>query len=266
VPLPTQNAFPNIEPPMLRLRSQHAIELIGGRNKVSLEDVVRLKHSYRMLLADRVKADLLSAVRATKPTGDVAAAVALLQRWNNTAAPESRGATLFEVWWGRYAQGRDDEVLFAQPWTQTRPLETPRGLSEPARAAEAFAWAVEEAVRRYGSFDVTWGDVHRVRRGGVDVPVGGCPGRLGCFRVLNFTRDTDGKLVANSGDGWVLAVEFGDVPRAYSVLAYGESPRPESPWHADQAETFARGEMKKVAFTERDVDRQAVTRYRPGER
>jgi acyl-homoserine-lactone acylase len=62
----------------------------------------------------------------------------------------------------------------------------------------------------------------------------------------------------------VLAVEFTDVPRAYSVLAYGQSPRPESPWHADQAEMFARGEMKRVAFTARDIDAGAVQRYRPG--
>jgi hypothetical protein len=27
---------------------------------------------------------------------------------------------------------------------------------------------------------------------------------------------------------------------------------------------FARGEMKKVAFTEKDVTEQAVKRYRPG--
>jgi acyl-homoserine-lactone acylase len=113
---------------------------------------------------------------------------------------------------------------------------------------------------------VAWGEVHRVRRGNVDVPVGGCTGAIGCFRVLQFARDTDGKLVANGGDGWVLAVEFTDVPRAYSVLAYGQSPRPDSPWHADQAAMFARGEMKKVAFTGKDVDAQAVMRYRPGER
>jgi acyl-homoserine-lactone acylase len=70
--------------------------------------------------------------------------------------------------------------------------------------------------------------------------------------------------VASGGDGWVLAVEFGDVPRAYSVLAYGQSARPESPWHADQAAMFARGELKRVAFTESDVMKGAVTRYRPG--
>ena len=200
-PVNTANAYPNMEPPMLHLRSQHAIALIDNNRKMSLEDVVRLKHSYRMLLADRVKPDLVTAVRGATPTGDV--------------------------------------------------------------AAEAFVWAVEETARRHGRWDVAWGDVHRVRRGAVDVPVGGCSGQMGCFRVLTFARDADGKL---SADGWVLAVEFGAVPRAYSVLGYGESPEPASPWHADQAAMFARGELKRVAFTARDVDAQAVARYRPGER
>jgi acyl-homoserine-lactone acylase len=258
--------YPNVEPPMLRLRSQHAIELVGNGKKFSLEDVIRLKHSYRMLLADRVKADLVTAVKATEPAGDAAAALALIQRWDNTAAPDSRGAMLFEIWYQRYSQGQQPPAIFAQAWSESDPLKTPRGLADPARAAEAFAWAVEETARRHGRWDVAWGEVHRVRRGAVDVPVGGCSGALGCFRVLGYARDPDGKLAANTGDGWVLAVEFGETPRAYSVLAYGQSPNPESLWHADQAAMFARGEMKKVAFTARDVDAQAVTRYRPGEK
>ena len=39
---------------------------------------------------------------------------------------------------------------------------------------------------RHGRWDVAWGEVHRVRRGTVDVPVGGCSGAMGCFRVLTF--------------------------------------------------------------------------------
>jgi acyl-homoserine-lactone acylase len=262
----TVNVYQNIEPPMLRLRSQHAIQLIGGDRKVSLEEVIRLKHSYRMLLADRVKPDLLAAVKATRPAGEVARAAALLRRWNNTAAPESRGATLFEIWFLRYAQGRQGSDVFAHEWSVADPLRTPRGLADPVGAAAAFNWAVEETARRHGRWDVAWGDVHRVRRGTVDVPVGGCSGLMGCFRVLGFAREADGKLAANTGDGWVLAVEFGDTPRAYSVLAYGESSQSASPWYADQAAMFARGEMKKVAFTARDVEATAVIRYRPGER
>jgi acyl-homoserine-lactone acylase len=264
-PIDTTNAYPNFEPPSLSLRSQLAIELIGGDDKLTLEDVVRRKHSYRMLLADRVKADLVAAVKAANPTGDVAAALKLLQRWNDTAAPKSKGAVLFDVWWQRYSQGRADSLRFAHVWSAADPLHTPRGLADHARAAESFAWAVAETARRHGRWDATWGDVHRVRRGAVDVPVGGCSNALGCFRVLTYARDADGKLVAEGSDGWILAVEFGDVPRAYSVLAYGESSRTDSPWYADQAKLFARGELKKVAFTEHDVDAQVVMRYRPGE-
>ncbi len=264
--LDTGNPYPNLEAPSLSLRSQHALELVGGREKLTLEDVVRRKHSYRMLLADRVKPDLVAAVKATNPSGDVAAALALLERWENTSEPGSRGGTLFEVWWQRYAQGLADSLRYARRWTASDPTRTPAGLSDHARAADAFAWAVGEATRRYGRWDVTWGEVHRVRRGGVDVPVGGCAGALGCFRVLNFSREPDGKLAANGGDGWVLAVEFTDVPRAYSVLAYGQSPDSQSRWHADQAERFARGDLKRVAFAEQEIDAQAVLRYRPGER
>lgn len=263
-PVNLVNAYENIEPPSLRLRSQRAIQLIDNNRRLSLEDVVRLKHDYRMLLADRVKPDLVRAVSASAPAGVTADALRVLRRWRNDVAPDSRGAVLFEIWWARYSQGRTDAQRFATVWQDTDPVRTPRGLADPARAVEAFAWAAEETMRRHGALDVAWGDVYRVRRGAVDVPVGGCPGALGCFRVLGFTRASDGKFEANTGDGWVLAVEFGDEPRAYSVLAYGQSPKADSPWHADQAAMFAKGEMKKVAFLPKDVDRQAVRRYRPG--
>jgi len=271
-PVVTKNKYPNFEEPELSLRGQLALQLVGGDEKFSLEDVIKLKHSYRMLLADRVKNDLVAAVKATNPSGDIASAVDLLERWDNTASPDSRGSALFEIWWFNYSGIRpNNNVLlpnaqrFAKIWSVEDPYNTPRGLADPARAVESFKWAIEETKKRYGNFDIAWGDVHRVRRGKVDVPVGGCGNDLGCFRILSFARETDGKLAANGGDGWVLAVEFGDTPRAYSVLAYGESRLPNSPWYSDQAEMFAKGEMKKVAFTEADVNAQAVVRFRPGQ-
>jgi acyl-homoserine-lactone acylase len=272
-PANIKNAYPNFEEPELSLRAQLAIQLVDSNEKLSLEDVIRLKHSYRMLTADRVKNDLINAVKATKPTGDIAAGIELLEEWNNTAAPDSRGSTLFEEWWATYSGIRrpertayPNEKRFAQVWTAADPFNTPRGLADAARAVESFITAVAEVQRRYGKLDVTWGDVHRVRRGPVDVPVGGCGNDLGCFRVLGFAREPDGKLAANSGDGWILAVEFSDKPKAVSVLAYGESRLAGSPWFADQAEMFARGEVKKVAFTSAEIDRQSVVRYRPGEK
>lgn len=269
--IPASKYPDNFPQPVLGLRSQHGIELIGGKQKFSLEDVVKLKHSYRALLADRVKGELLAAVRAASPTAAVDSAARLLEQWDNTVSPESRGSSVFELWWQRYQMTAQvppgasrSAYLFAQQWDAKAPLATPRGLADPQRAAAAFTWAVEQAVQRYGRWDVAWGEVHRVRRGGVDEPVGGCPGSMGCFRVLSYATDPDNRLRASVGDGWVLAVEFGKVPRAYSVLAYGNSSKPDSPHYADQAAMFARGEMKPVAFTEADIEKTTIRRYRPG--
>lgn len=255
----------NFPEPELRLRSQHSLLLIDNNRKYTLEEIVALKHSYRMILADRVKADLLAAVRASNPDSTVLAATAMLEKWDNTAAPASRGGVLFATWWARMTpQGTPPDSVMAELWDPSRPLLTPRGLRDPGKAAEAFKWAVTETARRFGSADVAWGDVHRVRVGTVDVPVGGCSGVLGCFRVLNFRNDPDGKRAVAGGDGWVIAVEFTDVPKSYSVLAYGQSPRPESPYHSDQAAMFAKGEMKRVLFTDADIEKGTEKRYRPG--
>lgn len=269
----------NMRENQLRLRSQHSLELIHGKQKYSLEEVVRLKHSMRMILADRVKGDLIAAVRAASPSAEVSRAIELIEKWDNTVAPESRGGVLFETWWTRYVRlapqapasaaaagfSAEASALFREPWTPKQPATTPQGLADQKRAAEAFTWAVEETKRRFGAWDVAWGEVHRVRRGDVDVPVGGCSGLLGCFRVLGFQEQADGKRAANTGDGWILAVEFTSPVRAYSVLAYGQSNDPKSPYYSDQAALFARGELKPVAFTEAEIEEQLVRRYRPGE-
>ena len=257
------------------LRSQHSVLLIESRPRHSLEDVVELKHSYGMLLANRVKDDLIRAVRARKtaPSEELRRAVNLLEAWDNTVAPESRGAVLFTEWWRLYTEaltidipgeGTEDGEFFAEAWTPEAPMEAPRGLADPLLAARLFEDAMASTTRRFGAWDVAWGQVHRVRRGPVDEPVGGCEGRMGCFRVLNFSEDSDGKRRISGGDGWVLAVELTDPPRAYSILGYGQTSKDSSPHYADQARMFAQGQMKPVFYTRESVEQAAIRRYRPG--
>lgn len=267
--------FPsNFSRPALGFRSQLSLRLATQMPKMSLEDVVKLKHSYRMLAGERLADDLITAVRASAQSPAVTSALAMIERWDRTTAPASQGGVLFEVWYNRHLQGGEAmrgspmaermRRTFATPWNPAAPMDTPDGLSDHPRAAADFVWAVDEVTRRYGRVDVAWGEVHRVRRGSVDAPVGGCTGALGCFRVVQYTEAADGKRIARGGDGWVLAVEFTPVPRAYSVLAYGHSANADSPYHDAQAAMFARGEMKPVPYAEADVERATVRRYRPG--
>src|SRR5699024_526316 len=277
--------FPDHFPePRYRLRSQYSDQLINNDKKFSLEDIVELKHSMGMLLTNRVKEDLVAAVRDMEPTGEVADAIQLIEEWDNSVAKDSRGGLLFKTWWWRYVDQADPndnvestpesagfsagpEALFTEPWSPDRPVETPRGLANPDLAVEAFKWAVDETKDRYGAWDLKWGEVHRARIGDKDLPVGGCTGSLGCFRVLWFIEHPkdEQKRVVRGGDGWVLAVEFGDTPRAYSVLAYGQSIKEDSPHYNDQLELFTNNEMKRVVFTEQKIKEQLVREYHPGE-
>lgn len=107
--------------------------------------------------------------------------------------------------------------------------------------------------------------MHRWRNAKVDLPLSGGPGTAGCFRVLDFRNDADGKRVANTGDSFVFAVEFSEPPRAYSVLAYSQSELPDSPYYADQAPLFSANKMKRTAFTEAEDQQQLIKAYRPGQ-
>ncbi|MGW8266141.1 MAG: penicillin acylase family protein [Longimicrobiales bacterium] len=264
-PLSPERYPDNFPEPRLRFRQQNSLELVHNDRILSLEDVVALKNSMKMILADRVKDDLVAAVRGRDPGGEASEAIELVAAWDNTVGRESRGSTLFEVWADRYFAVTDTAVQFRDPWSRSDPTRTPRGLGDMEGAADAFEWAVEEMRSRFGSWDVAWGEVHRIRAGDKDIAVGGCASALGCFRVLGYVPDEDGKYRVYRGDGWVLAVEFSDPPRAYSILAYGNSNREDSPYFYDQAELFADNRMKKVAFTEEDILGDLVRRYRPGE-
>jgi acyl-homoserine-lactone acylase len=256
----------NFPEPRLRLRSQKSLELIHNDRIFSLEEIVALKNSMGMLLADRVKDDLMAAVQETIPSPEVAEALELLADWDNRVALDSRGATLFEIWANRFFATTEPDDWYRDRWTAEDPARTPRGLGDREAAVEAFLWAIEETRERFGSWDISWGETHRIRAGDLDIPVGGCGGDLGCFRVLGFADDTDGKYRAARGDAWVFAVEFGETPRAYSVLLYGNSNQEDSPYFYNQAEMFADNRMKVVAFTEEEIERDLLKRYRPGAR
>ena len=63
---------------------------------------------------------------------------------------------------------RDPEAfnaLFDEPWSSASPFESPVGLSDERNAVAVLEEAAEEVVARYGSMDVPWGDVVRLRYG-----------------------------------------------------------------------------------------------------
>lgn len=257
----------------LALRPQLALDLLGGKAKYSVQDVLDLKFNTRMLLAERVLPDLLSALRAeAMPSEEARAALETLQRWDRRVAADSRGAVLFKRFWDSYAESIPQP--YAVPWNENEPTATPRGLADPAIAISH----VEEAVRwtraHYGTEAVAWGDVHRLRLGGYDLPGDGADGSYGTFRVMRYAEAADGKQVVGItdkgppavgfGDNWIMLLEFDKPVRAWSVLGQGQSGDPTSPHSGDQIRLFQAHELRPIWFTEDEIRKNLERSYRPG--
>ena len=258
----------------LLLRSQMSLEMLEGQQKFSLEDVKRLKYQSRMMVADRVKPDLIKAIRAVEnPSADLKRGLAIIEAWDNSVSRDSRGSVLFKKFWDAYAQ--ENKTPYAIAWDVNNPAKTPRGLSDAKLAVRLFEEAVKWTKKTYGSEDVAWGEVHRLRLGETDLPVGGESGLYGVFRVVQYAAAPDGKLVIGSvekgkpmqggGDGWIFAVEFSKPVVAYSVLAYGETSDTRSKHSTDQAALFANQQYKKALFSEAEIKANTERTYHPGQ-
>jgi acyl-homoserine-lactone acylase len=268
--------FPDdLTPNFNLLRQQHSLVMLDGDEKLSLADVLKRKYAMKLLLADRVKDDLLKLARGQTVDGvDLNEAVRVLEAWDNTAARESKGGLLFTECWEGYCKAvgvatpADVAKLYRVPWDEAQPAATPVGIRNEAAARAALAGAAKGLKAKYGKLDVAWGDVHRLRRGKLDVPIGGYAdqGRgvdFGPFRVIGYADARDGKRVGVGGDSYVFAVEFTTPPTAYSICAYSQSSDPQSPHHADQSALFAREEWKRAWFTEVDIAKNLERSYRP---
>jgi acyl-homoserine-lactone acylase len=258
-----RNAYAaEVFPTMNSLRSQMGLEMLEGDDSLTLEEIKEYKYNEKLLLADRVKASLIDAVRGQRADGiKLDAAADVLESWDNTVSVESRGSTLFVEFWKRYF-GKA-KPAYATPWTEAKPISTPFGIGDPQAARDALAFAIKRVEKRYGAIDVAWGDVHRFQRGDVDVPIGGLTTEYGAFRVIQYRAGKDGKQIPAFGDSYVFAVEFTTPPTAYSVLSYSQSGNPKSKHFSDQTKLFASGEWKKVRFTEDDIAAHTEKSYRP---
>ncbi|MBE3072245.1 MAG: penicillin acylase family protein [Acidobacteria bacterium] len=267
--------FPSyVERGELALRPQLAIQMLEARERFSPDDVVALKFTTRMLLADRVKPALLEAARAVAdPGADLKRGIELLAAWDNHAAAASVGALVFQRAWDTYRAGMPQP--YAVPWEATRPGDTPSGIADPARAVKALEDAVGWVRSTYGSEARTWGDAHRYRFGDIDLSGEGASGTYGMYRVQQFEPEPGGKRVAGwpvagsdaelsgFGDAWVLMVHFTQPVTAWSVLAYGQTTRRDSLHSRDQIRMFAARQLRPIWFTEVEIRAHLEREYRP---
>lgn len=117
--------------------------------------------------------------------------------------------------------------------------------------------AVSYMKDKYGSIEVPWGDVMRIRRGKYDVPCssGGPPGSgMSPLRAVGYRGpDDNGRFSGRSGQTCTTVVILrapGKV-ESYSAVPFGQSDDPDSPHYFDQArELFSKKKLKPTYYND----------------
>jgi acyl-homoserine-lactone acylase len=170
-----------------------------------------------------------------------------VRQWDYQVRKESAGATAFRYWRMEYGKLHPEAVgsneAYGAPTTEL----------EQRDAVQALRSAADYLKKTFGSTLVPWGQLLRLRRGDLDLPLDGDVGFFGgmeCMRATgNSTPGKDGRYVFSGGQVIPTVVEMTDPIQVWSIVPYGQSRRPESRHFADQAPLYSEGRMRPAWHT-----------------
>lgn len=203
---------------------------------------------------------------------DLQEACDVLEAWDGTYQPESRGAVLFrEVIHTRWinAELYESGRLGTTPFDQDDPLNTPAGLAtgtadDPSPGLRALA-AAQAKMRDNGlELDVELGDVQFVVRRGEAEPMGGALNFEGGVHSMWLGREAVSKIDEEPtipgpypltyGSSFMMVVTWEDgIPAGHSILGYGQSGDPESPRFDSQLSRMREGDWREIRFTAEQI-------------
>jgi acyl-homoserine lactone acylase PvdQ len=228
-------------------RGRRAVELLEAHPKLTIDQAKAIAmdiHADRCEVWQTQIREAAGAVDLSKPRKGVEPkelrqAMDKLVIWDGMMDQKSVGATLYRA---------------------LRTVAQERRLDEKSTAEariDAFAEAVAWLKTNHGTFEVPYGEVHRVRRGGRSWPISGGDSGAGDQTLRAISSNNEGKTyTGRAGQNWVQIVQFkpGAV-QSWSVTPYGQSDDPTSPHYTDQAEhLFSPGKMKPTWFRKGDLE------------
>ena len=125
--------------------------------------------------------------------------------------------------------------------------------------------AVEWSIKHYGTLNVKWGEILRLKRGQTDLPLSGGPDIV---RAI-YSKKEKNNRIGIAGDCYFQIVEWdqeGNVS-AESIHQFGSATLDSSSKHYDdQAQLFASHKMKPVLMNLDDIKLNLEKMYKPGDR
>jgi len=230
-------------------RPQQSASLLLNKKQLTIEELIRLKHSTKSSLFNRIRDDI-EGLRKINTDSLTNVALNVLKNWDGEFNADSKGAVLFINLFFSLEQGN----LFKVKWSAEKPLTTPDGFVSPETVLATLKGVSQNMLKTLGSLKVPYGSVFRIKLGTHEIPANGSFGSLGVFRTLAFSKGKDGKYYAFHGDGYVCATEFGDEIKAKVILGYGNASQPGNKHIGDQLELFSKKQMRDAWLSKSDIE------------
>ena len=181
---------------------------------------------------------------------DLTDAITLLQKWNRQSYLGNTIAPLFLLSWKYIAEYREELGL--------------SNLKDPVTEAQCvygLRKAKAELLKKYGRLEVEIGQVQRLIRGDISLPLGGSPDVLGAMLSV---EQKNGQYKGISGDSYVELVRFGpDGVEIESIHAYGSSTRKDNVHSTSQMQMFTEQKLKRMSLDKEEALKNAVRVYSP---
>lgn len=168
-----------------------------------------------------------------------------LRRYNLCTDARNRGAAL--------------AVLTAAPLLRASANSMPR--PDPVATLRNSAGLL---LSHFARLDPEWGEVNRLRRDNLDLPLSGAPDALRTIELAN--RKTVESMTAEAGDSFVLFSTWqrNGAWQAQSIVPYGNSRNSGTNRYDNQAVLYAREQLKSVPLDPSSLLAQATAIERPG--
>ena len=260
-------------------RGMHAIPLLTKAEDLTLDSLIDLAYDPYLPGADQLITGLLEAAKKSPiRNSEVKEAIEMLKKWDFTVAVNSIEMTLTEFYRNAYFRsGKIPRITAGKRTTRLAQFEYMSKTSSYKERLEIFEIALNNIKADFGTWKTPWGEFNRYQRLNGDIrqefddskpsiPVGMASGTWGALASYGtrFGKDTK-RQYGTSGNSFVAVVEFGDKVKAKTMLAGGQSGNPDSPHFDDQAQRYADGKFKDVAYYKEDVVKRGQRTYHPGQ-
>jgi acyl-homoserine-lactone acylase len=187
----------------------------------------------------------------------------ILKAWDGRSNIDSRGYQIFDA----FANRVPTTGVWKVPFDYRHPLSTPRGLkaTDPTVVA-AMSDAIASLHQAGVPLDARWGSLQVAGdRGAPPIPLGGGSGdSAGNANALGSSDPVASKKYyrpVTYGSSHIQAVAFlsGGRLNVRTILTYGQSENPTSPYSMDQTRMYSRKEWVRFPWTAAQIHRQLVS-------